>query len=198
MAELEYPLDWPAGWPRTPDDQRRDSRYRFKRASGLWTYREAAFACDDEVRLMGGKRVVITSDAKVGPRGGLSEEPADPGVAVYFQLDGGSKVIAVDMHTRPAENLRAISLALDAMRALERHGGGILLDRAFAGFAALPPPGDWRSILGLTAERPTEAMLDAAYRIKAREAHPDRGGSDAAMAEVNKARADARVALGFD
>jgi hypothetical protein len=39
-----------------------------------------------------------------------------------------------------------------------------------------------------------EADIDRAFRDRAKTAHPDRGGSDSLMAELNKARADALAA----
>jgi curved DNA-binding protein CbpA len=41
----------------------------------------------------------------------------------------------------------------------------------------------------------TAAAIDAAYRELAATAHPDRGGSDAAMARLNLARDQARQSL---
>ncbi len=76
--------------------------------------------------------------------------------------------------------------------------------RAFQAFGALPAaaaapvtrpwwevlnfPQDW--IAGLTPP-----LIEARFRELALEAHPDRGGSDAAMAELNRAKADALAHL---
>ncbi len=42
MSVDAFPLAWPAGWPRTPDVERVDGRYHFRRnvasrASPFWT-----------------------------------------------------------------------------------------------------------------------------------------------------------------
>ncbi len=66
--------------------------------------------------------------------------PKDQGVAVYFTLNGRAMVMACDRYQRAAANLRSLGLALEAMRQLARHGGGVMMERAFAGFVALPPP----------------------------------------------------------
>jgi hypothetical protein len=113
--------------------------------------------------------------------------PKDQGVAVYFTLNGRALAMACDRYERAAENLRSLGLALEAMRQLERHGGGVMMERAFAGFAALPrPPSCW-DVLGVE-EGASRADIDRAFRHRAKKAHPDAGGSDHAMAELNATR----------
>lgn len=57
------------------------------------------------------------------PRSGQSE-PSDGGVAVYWLTSTGeTKCIAIDRYDRVADNLAAVAATLDAMRAIERHGG---------------------------------------------------------------------------
>ena len=98
--------------------------------------------------------------------------------------------MAVDRFDSDAANLRSIGLAIAAMRTLERHGGSAMMDRAFAGFAALPAPRSSWHVLGIE-EGADEEEIERAFRTKAKECHPDRGGSDEAMAELSSARADA-------
>ena len=81
------------------------------------------------------------------PRGDQGE-PSDPGVAVYFQKKSGPmRVIAIDAYRRVRDNLAAIAATLEAMQAIERHGGAQILERAFTGFDALPAPKKWWDIL---------------------------------------------------
>ena len=62
-----------------------------------------------------------------------------------------------------------------------------MVQQAFTGFMALPaPPSAWE-LLGLKPGAP-EAEIDAAYRRKAKQAHPDAGGSHDQMATLNAAR----------
>jgi hypothetical protein len=73
-----------------------------------------------------------------------------------------------------------------------RYGGLQIVRAAFRGISALPPPGDWRAVLGVGTEADLETA-EAAWRDKARTAHPDRrGGSGELMAELNAARAAAK------
>lgn len=115
-------------------------------------------------------------------------QPEDPGVAVYWTRKGKQNVMAIDLYDRVADNLAAIAATLNAMRAIERHGGAQILDRAFEGFVALAAPGakGWRQVLGFPPApmRPTAEQIKARFNLLAKEAHPDVGGSSEAMAEL--------------
>lgn len=206
-----HPLSWPTGWKRTPEARRRKaqfSRARKQKYDGTWessrpvTLAESIERVLGELQRMGIDRqdVVISTNVRTRldglPRSG-EREPDDPGAAVYWQeWTGERRVIAIDQYTKVADNLAAIAATLDAMRAIERHGGAAILERAFTGFVALPAPGtahEWWEVLGV----PRTASIDearAAYRRAASEAHPDRGGTDARMAEVNRAWEQAQEA----
>jgi len=130
------------------------------------------------------------------PRSG-EPKPADPGVCVYWQKSAADpmRCMAVDRYTEVADNLAAVAATLEAMRAIERHGGAAILDRAFTGFAALPAPAggrrDWWSVLGL-AQNATREQVERAHRELRSRWHPDRpNGDERRMAEINKARDDA-------
>lgn len=210
MPVQAYPLTWPAGWPRTPDHLRQDSKYRFKRTgrysssqSPFWTFAEARDALNDELDRLGARNLVLSSNYELrldGQPSAKAGNPLDRGIAVYFTLKGKQMVMACDMHVRAEENMRSLTLAIEAMRQLERHGGGVMMERAFTGFEALPAPGaarSWRDVLGFHAvQLPTRTAIDAAWKDLAKKRHPDAGGSDAAMAELNEARAAALKEIG--
>jgi len=121
--------------------------------------------------------------------------PSDPGVAVYFQLKGKDRVLACDTWDRVADNIAAVAAHVEALRAIERYGVGSV-DQAFAGYAALPAKSEtWRSTLGFGPDDiVTEARVLAAFRERARTAHPDAGGTHEAMAALSVARDEA---MGF-
>jgi DnaJ-class molecular chaperone len=81
------------------------------------------------------------------------------------------------------------------MGQLERHGGGAMMDRAFAGFGALPSPKSCWEILGVSKSASLDD-ISRTYRSRAKEAHPDNGGSNSVMAELNKARDEALGIMG--
>ncbi|MDB5552163.1 MAG: hypothetical protein JWL86_2147, partial [Rhizobium sp.] len=67
--------------------------------------------------------------------------------------------------------------------------------QAFAGYQALPSPEQWWEVLGV-ARNADIVQIEAAYRALAARSHPDRGGSDSAMARLNVARDAGRAANG--
>lgn len=200
-----FPLCWPEGWPRCRDRKRakfsKGERQYSNYGGGSWMARKSLSIAEATKRVLDelGRLGVEHGDAIVSsnlqprldglPRAGQAE-PSDPGVAVYWQRRGASmRVMAVDRYDRVADNLAAIAATLEAMRAIERHGGAQVLERAFTGFTALPKPSgaDWWEVLKLprTAKR---AEIEARFRRLARDRHPDRGGSNHQMAELNRAR----------
>ena len=173
MTLAAFPLTWPAGWPRTV----LDGVYRVLDELGRFNVmrNDIIISTNLRTRLDGLPR----SD---------QPEPGDPGVAVYWEdKDGGTKVMAIDRYDRVPDNLAAIAATLDAMRAIERHGGGQILKRVFTGFTALPAPKSCWDVLDMP---PTQD----ANRIKARFKellklhHPDNGGDAARTDELVKAR----------
>jgi len=96
--------------------------------------------------------------------------------------------MAIDRYDRVADNLAAIAATLEALRGIERHGGGMILDRAFTGFKALPAPEQWFQVLGVSAHA-SRSDIDAAYRKLASVHHPDKpGGDHETIARINAAR----------
>ncbi len=188
-----YPLTWPQGWPRKKSYQR--SRAKFSTSGRVLSVMDGIQRVLLELERLGVKRddLVISTDIPTRldglPRS--DRTVADPGVAVYWRKGKATHCMAIDRYDRVADNLAAIAATLEAMRAIERHGGAEILDRAFTGFVALPAPATapdaWYTILGV-APHATHAEIDAAYRRLAAIHHPDRGGNGAWMARVNAAR----------
>lgn len=193
-----YPLQWPDGWTRTADHRRTNSN-KFNTS-----FVRARDQLMNDLRLLGAKSVVISSWLAVKGNGEPYADQArrrleDPGVAVYFLLKGKQMVLARDVYTTPHDNLRSIGLAIEAMRQLERHGGGTMMERAFSGFQAIAAPGakkDWKEVLGF---RPDQSVslddIDTAYRMRARRCHPDVGGTENQMVDLNAARDEGRRRL---
>ncbi|CAG9173237.1 hypothetical protein CURE108131_20795 [Cupriavidus respiraculi] len=215
-----YPLSWPSGWPRKTDAQRADARFGRKDrrtvqytngASSSWTTTKALTVADgvkrvqDELSRLGARpgSAIISTNVVVRldglPRSG-QREPADPGAAVYWtDRAGAPRVMAIDRYRAVADNLAAIAATLEALRAIERHGGAQILDRAFTGFTALPSPAagiSWREAIGVGPGERDIAAVRAAYRRHAQAAHPDRpGGSHDEMARLTAAMRQAEREL---
>lgn len=205
-----YPLCWPIGWKRTaPSNQERGRFSRREQRTSEWgTYdRKKLSVADGRNRVMEALRlfgvdyrdVIISSNVMVRldglPRSG-QPAPKDPGVAVYWkqQRDTRHKVIAIDRYLNVEDNLAAIAATLEAMRAIERHGGAKILERAFTGFTALPEPNNWRHVMGIDGTPSLEEVMDR-YRQLAKKRHPDCGGSNESMAELSRAFDDAKREL---
>lgn len=211
MNETRYPLCWPANWKRTTsraNAQFGKASSRFDQGSQRHVYAgksrlslaDAIQRIAEELHRFGVKEetVIISTNLPLNiygaPRGDRGE-PSDPGAAVYWTQKGKNQCMAIDRYTRVADNLAAIAATLEALRAIERHGGGSILDRAFIGFAALPAPKtDWREVFIVSPSLPRERQIEqvnSAFRKLASELHPDQGGDHARMADLNAARAEA-------
>lgn len=197
-----YPLKWPEGWQRTPDGDRHDSR-RFQ-----VTFDRALNDLYADLNRLSAASIVVSSYLPLGRRGEALGGSArtrfdDSGVAVYFFRDEREYVLAQDAFDTPLGNLRSIGLALQGLRQLERHGGAHLAERAFGGFAALPPPEkpvEWRGEFGLTGIQGDDKdflllLAETAYKKLAKSAHPDNGGTVERMMRLNKAIEQAREEL---
>lgn len=207
MTIPAYPLQWPEGWKRT--DAHRRARAKFGRQAqschGSWKIREgltiaqAVRRVRDELGRMGIRDddLVISTNLELRldglPRSN-QREPSDPGVSVYWTQKRGDapRCMAIDRYDRVADNLAAIAATLDAMRAIERHGGAEILNRAFTGFAALPngSTAHWSDVLDVPATA-SRAEIEAAYRRLRSLHHPDKGGDAEQFDRIQKAYAEA-------
>jgi len=219
MSKIEYlcqyPLSWPVGFSKTSGLRTRSA---FKACSVSAAVGRVVAQLRSFTRVGKALRtdgIVITANVetlsprnttgahtqRAGGRGGFRStgpEPSDPGASLWFNLDGREVVLCCDKWTRVADNLTAIAKTLEAMRGLERWGVSET-DRAFTGFTALPAPGQSKArtcweILGLDPTQPhTVDSINAAYRARAKQCHPDAGGSAAAMSELTDAKNQALI-----
>jgi len=180
-----YPLYWPENWPRAKSHQVKHARF------GDHSVSEGRRVLDDQVRLFGGKELVISSNLALrldgNPRSN-QKQPEDRGVAIFFKRDKHEMALACDIYTTVEDNLWALCRTLDALRQIERDGSPSLINRAFKGFAALPDPEQrqWYEILGVpvTAD---DATIKSRYIELVKQYHPDRGGDPVLFDRVQKA-----------
>jgi hypothetical protein len=208
MTVPAYPLQWPTGWERSHPAQKRHGKFKTGRSgyigygdSKRWesarelTINDAVKRVRTELAAMGIDEddVVISTNLKLRldgfPRSD-QRDPDDAGAAVYWRDRGQTRCMAIDRYYRIADNIGAIAATLEAMRAIERHGGATILDRAFTGFAALPPPAaPWFEVLGVAAHAPTDVVIDAYRRLRSA-THPDRCADSDRFVDVQRAYED--------
>lgn len=175
--EHKHPLNWPEGEPRTAS-KRTSSPFnttRYKTEQQL----------EAELKHFRATNIILSYDA--ARRGKV----ADAGVALFFELPGGRKIsICCDLYVSQDDNARALYMVIEAMRTIERYGGQHLSQKSFTGFAALPPPKDVWSILGinkqlgqqLSVKMRREYVMEA-FRERAKEGH-GKGNDMAALVEA--------------
>ncbi len=199
MTVEAFPLQWPVGRPRTPTLERENGRFdtSFARARDN-IVREVGLLCG---RYAPDPRVVISTNIALR-RDGLplagQRQPIDPAVAVYFTYNGRQVSFACDRWCRIEHNMQAIAKTIEALRGLSRWGTGDMVAAAFTGFEALPPPGavrTWREVIGVPPGERDMSAVRAAFRRRAQDAHPDRGGSHDDMAALNVALRQAEAEL---
>lgn len=197
-------------WTDPPTEDRRSSR-RF-RAS--WQNTLDLLAA--ETAQLGAVLVVLQVDVTEGDirRDGMlraNSRVGFPGVRVSFESRHGPLTYATDAYDRVYSgdppgwqaNIRALALALEALRAVDRYGvskrgeqytgwraiepprrtGPTMTVEQAATFVAAHAPGHDAS--RIVAER---AHRQAAYRAAAAHLHPDRGGHHDQMAQLNLAK----------
>ena len=204
MSEQAYPLSWPRGRPRTPAHLRKRASFAVREDSGRgWSStKEVSIArarerLQRELDLLGAEREILSTNVELRLDGQPRSDrrvPDDPGVAVYFRLDGRDTALACDRWDRVADNIVAIAKHIEALRGMDRWGVGSR-EQAFAGYQALPAPEQWWEVLGVPRTASRE-QVDAAWRERMQTAHPDKGGSTAAAARLNWARDEGRKANG--
>lgn len=198
-----YPLEWPETQERT--------RYPEKSRFNVSSFPKLRNDLKKSLELMGAANAVISSNIPLNGNGdaqGTYSQPQDRGVAVYFTYKGKRMVFACDRWQKVEDNVRAIHNTIDAIRGIERWGSSDMLERAFNGFAQLPPPYTdherlkdfpsslWWEVLDVfrSAEK---AVIIKAWKEKSMQYHPDRGGKTEDILRINKAYEDARIERGF-
>ena len=177
MAEA-YPLHWPEGWPHTDVGKRKKSS-SFKVNVG-----KAIEELYRELEQLGAKDIVLSSNLTLNALHrpySKQRQPDDPGIAVYFTLNKKPTVMARDGFADWRDNIRSLGLAVEAIRALRRHGGAHMMDRAFTGFAALEDQSNanWRDMIVYYGEDIKKA--EAHFRRRLHSERPDRHGGQSGV-----------------
>lgn len=197
-------LDWRVvpiqRWPTEPTRNRQ--RHPFGRSStSSIDWGGTTDLLDRELRMLGAKRIVLqlqVTDEDIRNDGWIraSARPSSPGVILTFDSKHGPLSYPCDQFTDWQANVRAIALALEALRKVDRYGV-TKRGEQYTGWKQLPPAGG--STPTMTAEVAAGVMETAAQngglltvadailrdlgayvralRPAAKGTHPDSGGS---------------------
>lgn len=189
MTPTAYPLCW-------PEAQRRTHIYATKSAcifKGSTVHTAVQDVLTELGRMgIGRDDIVISTGIPTRldglPRSGVT--PDEHGACVWFRRGGELRHIAVDAFDNPAGNLRAIALAIESIRRLERYGCAEAIQSAAVALLDAPQlpqvagegRAPWWVVLEVSESAPLE-VAEAAYKALARKWHPDVEGGDRATFE---------------
>ena len=182
-----YPLQWPIGRPRT----KYPLRSQFDSGRSTDKARRELFL---ELDRLGATNAVLSTNLRLRLDGfpySNQRRPDDQGVAVYFTYKKRQVCFACDRWDRIQDNIHAICLTINAIRGIGRWGTGDMVDAAFTGFEALPPPSGgiaWLDVLGV-ATGSTLQECEARYRELAKAA----GEGSPELYDLNAAIEQARL-----
>lgn len=193
-------------WPREETKDRKRGQFRVARI-------QLMDHLDAELEKIGARNLVIQAGFSEGdlridgtPRANC-KGPSHPGVVVSFDSDKGPLMFACDTYLEWEDNLRAIALTLEHLRAVERYGA-TKHGEQYRGYTAIPASHDssgFRSAdeaarfllqaAGFAGEDPSNVIhnrngiRDMVYKKAAGSLHPDRGGSHDQFVKVQQAKA---------
>lgn len=217
--------DWPSNlavapireWPGEMTRNRQRANFR-RTVPG--SYRRESMPLSDtlgildrELRALGGREAellvaIAPADFRLDGRPRTNAKQEHPGIILSFESKHGHLSYPCDTFTTWQDNLRAIALALEALRKVDRYGvtkrgeqyrGFLAIEAtaAPAGFAtvddALAFLGTFAG-LGLAEMKVIAGAPGRALRRAQRDAHPDLGGDAATFQHVSLAEAKLREA----
>ena len=183
--------------PRTPDSTRRRNPF-----SASWN--DTLALLGSEITKLGGRDAIIELDMDASQirLDGLPRSSARtngfPGVMISFESRHGPLRYGSDSCTTWQQNVRAIALGLQSLRAVDRYGITVAGEqyRGFTAIEAKPadaPADAPRDVVERFAGPQGETSLKAWVRKAMFAAHPDHGGSAADWAALRAAAADLGV-----
>ncbi len=185
-------LDWPAGFTRTPAQNRERAR-KFSASRGDTT---SALAQEMERLEVDDWRASTASGGSHTKGEGLpkySANPEDPGFVLRWSKDGSQYAVACDAYASLDSNMRAVLLWVQETRIrgdrpVETGEDEFATARLPSGdedaIEAAPPP---HEVLGVPADASEDEVV-AAYRERVQDVHPDQGGTNEQFQRVKRAR----------
>jgi len=173
-----------------------------KRAPFRASYSATLDLLERELRFLGATQVVLQvalgiDDIRLDGRPRAGSKPTHPGIILSFGSRHGPLSYPCDRFDSWEDNLRAIALSLEHLRAVDRYGV-TRRGEQYRGWSQLPPPvvtpppmtvERAMRVLGAVANGTpiTRDNLQAAYHRAALATHPDRGGRREDFEEARRA-----------
>lgn len=184
-------LQWPGKF--TPD--RKGSRFKA-------SYNQTLRLLDAELLHLKARNIVLQvalneAQIRLDGRPRADSKPRHPGVILSFDSKHGPLSYPCDRFDSWEDNLRAIALSLEHLRAVDRYGV-TKRGEQYHGWTALPPPSKAPTMEKVEAVKflqkfATAAIKNAeearaAYRQGAMTLHPDRGGDPEEFKKLQQAK----------
>lgn len=163
---------------------------------------------DREVWYLGGKNMrlqvaIPASQFRLDGRPRATAKAEHPGVILTLDSKHGPLSYPCDTFTTWQDNVRAIALALEALRKVDRYGvtkrgeqyrGFLALEATAmpAGFVTAADAAEFVFDISRSLARPGKDGMAACVRLAKRRAHPDTGGDAATFQRVTLAEAKLR------
>jgi hypothetical protein len=182
---MSFPLRWPDGQKRRLGVRRENARFKISLSA-------ARDHLINELKLLGARNIVISSDLHTRIDGlpyANQRQPHDTGVAVYFRYDKENMVFACDKWRKVEHNIRAVGKTIEAIRGISRWGSTDMMKRAVGAFKELPAQPEaenWRRVLNIGYDEKVDLRkVKEQYRKLSRIHHADMGGNEEEMKRVN-------------
>jgi len=204
MIDLRFvPLE---NWPgiQTPNWKRKDGSFRA-------SYAKTLDQLEYELNALKAKNITVQAyfgrDQIRNDGWPFSKaNPAGPGVVLSFTSKNGELSFPCDTYKAFDDNLRAIVLALEALRAVDRYGVTQHAEQ-YKGWSRLPPaPQNMRATDALAfvalhsgIQPQASDQFEKAYRVAAKKLHPDnqQTGDEGQFIMLQQAKASVSKELGW-
>lgn len=195
---MEYTFRTIEKWPGELSKYRKAAPFR-----AGWS--QTSDLLDHELGQVRAKNIVIQlalkpDEIRLDNRPRADARPSHPGVILSFETTHGPLSFPCDKFDDWRDNVRAIALALEALRKVDRYGV-TKTGEQYRGWSQLPPPMNGKMTpeqaasfivegSGVTAR---EAVSDrevarALYRSRAMDLHPDKGGDAEQFKQLMRAK----------
>lgn len=173
-----------------------------KRSAFKAGYQDTLKLLDQELRHLAARSIVFQvalseEDIRLDGKPRAGSRPAHPGVIIAFDSKHGPLSYPCDTFNDWESNVRAIALALEHLRTVDRYGV-TRRGEQYRGWSQLPPP--MVTPAPMDTQRAYDllkpfadgslntASLESVYKASAMATHPDRGGSAEKFKQVATAR----------